>query len=67
MRTTVKSGRAATALVAAAAAALLIIVCGGQDTPGRQTSPGQSVSLGALGTEKPATGQAVAALERSVP
>ncbi|MFF0300500.1 class F sortase [Streptomyces sp. NPDC004562] len=59
------------ALVAVAAASLLLTACGGQDTSASQTSPGQSATVGAGGEKASGAGsgagQAVAALDRSVP
>ncbi|MFG2797882.1 class F sortase [Streptomyces pseudovenezuelae] len=69
MRSIGGSRRVAGALIAVAAAALLLTACAGQDTTTAQTSPGQSTDLGASTSQTPATGsgQAVTALERSVP
>ncbi|MFD3314616.1 class F sortase [Streptomyces sp. NPDC058694] len=66
-----KGRRVPAAVIAAATAALLLTACAGQDTSASQTPPGQSVPSGTAGGGTPATGsgagQAVAALERSVP
>ncbi|BBC36246.1 hypothetical protein SGFS_075400 [Streptomyces graminofaciens] len=68
--------RVPVAVIAAATATLLLSGCAGQDTADSQTSPGQSAGLATgNGTtadgQAPATGsgagQAVAALDRSVP
>ncbi|QWB21236.1 MULTISPECIES: class F sortase [Streptomyces] len=61
--------RVPAALIAVATASLLLTACGGQDTSASQTSPGQNATAGAAGGATPGsgTGQAVAALDRSVP
>ncbi|MFD7708655.1 class F sortase [Streptomyces sp. NPDC059786] len=76
--TRVGARRAGAVVAAAAAAALLLTACGGQDTAATQTSPGLSAPVATDGSGTAATaggematdsgaGQAVAALERSVP
>ncbi|MFF0598719.1 class F sortase [Streptomyces antibioticus] len=55
------------AAVIAVAAAALLTACGGQDLTGSEAAPGQGVPAATAGAGTTATGETVAALDRSVP